>query len=252
MVLGREAFAAGTVTIDFPRRRIRFAERAFFKPPAGATRLDMGDKGAISTIKVSIADLPPVDADLDLGNGGTLLLSKAYWAAQPTIAKLRQAETQSGGVGGLKIARRTTIPAVSMANLRFENVPATLNEDPTALPTTGANVGIEMLKSFVVTVDAGGRALYLSNGKAAQVRKERAGVRFEMAGDRLNVAYVSPDGPAAKAGLKAGDQVMSVDGVPVDSDYYERPDWVFDKPGRAVELARADGSKVTVTLADYY
>ncbi|MEO6580359.1 MAG: aspartyl protease family protein [Sphingomicrobium sp.] len=251
-VLGKEAFAAGAVTIDFPNSRIRFSDRNSFKAPDGATRLAMGDRGVISTVKVAIGDLAPIDADLDLGNGGTLILSKAYWTAQPTIAKLRQAESQSGGVGGLKLARRATLPVVSLAEHRFVEVPATLNDDPTALPITGANVGIELLKSFVVTVDSSAKALYLSGGQAGKVRKERAGVRFEWAGDRLDVVYASPDGPGAKAGLKRGDQVVSVDGRRVGADYYGRPDWIYGDAGGSVKLRLADGRQVSVVLADYY
>jgi hypothetical protein len=253
VVLGREAFKAGVVTIDFPGRTIRFANRTGFSPPQGATRLEISDQGLIPRVQVSVAGLPPIDADLDIGNGGSIALAQSYWSDQPTLASLRHAESQSGGVGGIKLARRVTLPELVFAGVRYRGVPATLNEDPKALPATGGNVGIELLKAFVVTIDMAGKTLYLQpTGQPPQFDRERAGTRLELAADRLKVAYVSPDGPAAAAGLKAGDEIAAVDGRRVDANYYSRPDWTRGAAGRAVSLQRVDGSVVTVTLADYY
>ena len=127
MILGRDAFKAGLVTIDFPNRTIRFAARKGFAPPAGATRLELGDEdGRLRSVKISVAGLPPVESTLDLGNGGTLSLAQSYWSAQPVLASLRHAESQTGGVGGLTKARKVTLPAVEFAGLRLTNVPAVL------------------------------------------------------------------------------------------------------------------------------
>ena len=255
VILGRDAFKAGLVTIDFPNRTIRFAPRRGFAPPATATRLELGDEdGRLRSVKIAVAGLPPVDSTLDLGNGGTLSLAQSYWSAQPVLASLRHAESQTGGVGGLSKARKVTLPAVEFAGLRLTNVPAVLNEDPKALPERGGNLGIEMLKPFVVTFDDLGDAVYLqSNGNTHQFQRERAGVRTELSGDRLKVAYVSPDGPAAAAGLKAGDEIVAVDDRKVGPDYYRaEPEWTRGSAGQAVTLLRPDGRRVVVTLADYY
>lgn len=253
VVLGRDAFKAGIVAIDFPRRAIRFAPRDGFRAPAEATRLALTDKDGLPAVSLSVAGLAPVESHLDLGNGGAVLLSRDYWSKQPSLAALRKAEAQVGGVGGMKPARRVTLPVVEFSGVRFTNVPATLNEDPSALPTSGGNVGIELLKPFRVTFDSAGGAIYLEKtGAPAVIEKERAGLRAERDGDRLTIAYVSPDGPAAAAGLKAGDQIVAVDGVKVDAKYYDRPDWTRGPAGRTVTISRADGAAVRVTLADYY
>ena len=194
----------------------------------------------------------PMRGQLDLGNGSTLVLSKQAWAAEPALAALRHAAGQVGGVGGMKPSRVVTLPEVAIGSMRFSQVPATLNEDPGALPLTGANVGIAMLKPFVVTFDWAGGALYLQGRRTEPFDRDRAGARFELAGDRLRVAYVSPDGPAAAAGLKAGDEIVAVDGRRVDAHYYDHADWSRQRAGTLVLLDRADGSRVRVTLADYF
>jgi predicted aspartyl protease len=253
VILGREAFTSGIVTIDFPRRRILFSDRASFRPPADAVPLDLRERGRLPAVSVSIAGLEPVEADLDLGNGGTVLVSQAYWAGQPRLAALRHAESQSGGVGGMFRARRVTLPEVGFAGMTFTNVPATLSEDPKSLPVSGANVGIEMLKPFSVSFDTAGGRLYLQgSAQRASFGRERVGARFELAADRLHTAYVSRDGPAAAAGLKAGDDIVAIDGQKVDSAYYERPDWTRGAAGRIVRLQRADGGTIAIALADYF
>ncbi len=253
VVIGRDALKAGVITFDFPKRTIRFAPSQGFRPPAAAVRLSVVDQGHQFWTPISVAGLPPVDAQIDLGNGGTLALAKDYWSAQPAISALRYAHSQTGGVGGMTAARRVLLRDVSFAGIRFTDVPATLNEDSATLPTRGGNIGIELLKPFVVTFDTAGGAVYLEGtGKIPALTRERVGVRAEFAGDRLNVAFVSPEGPGAAAGLKPGDAIVAVDGVKIDASYFERPDWTRGDPGTRVVLTRADGSKATVTLADYY
>lgn len=253
VVLGREAFKAAAVTIDFPGRTIRFADRAGFRAPAGAARFELGEKGFLPRVKVAVAGLAPVEADLDLGNAGTLILAKSYWTRQPKLAALRQARSQSGGVGGLKAARRVTLPQVEFGGMRFADVPATLVDDRGALPEHGANVGLGLLKTAVVTIDFGGGALFVQPTAAApSFQRDRAGVRAELAGDRIRIAYVSPDGPAAAADVTAGDEFVAIDGHRVGADYYTRPEWNLAEAGRTVALERADGRVVQMTLRDYY
>ena len=253
VVLGRDAMKASVMTIDFPARTIAFTDRANAAPPVGAARIALQDGDHLRTVPIAIGGDQPIQATLDIGNGGSLLLSNQYWKDKPALASLRYAETQTGGVGGLKTARRVVLPEISFAGQKLTNVPAVLNTDPEALPTEGGNVGIELLKPFVVTIDDTGGVMYLkATGNTHEFHRERAGIRTELRGDRLKVAYVSPDGPGAAAGLRQGDEIIAIDGARVGPEYYQREEWTRGAAGRKVRLTRADGSDLTVTLADYY
>ena len=253
VVLGRDAMKASVMTIDFPSRTIAFADRAGAAAPLGATRIPLQDGDHLRSVPVTIGADQPIQATLDIGNGGSLLLANAYWKDKPALASLRFAETQTGGVGGVKTARRVVLPEITFAGQKLTNVPAVLNTDPTALPTSGGNVGIELLKPFVVTIDDTGGVMFLkATGNTHAFHRERAGIRTEHAGDRLKVAYVSPDGPGAAAGLRKGDEILAVDGVRIGADYYGRDEWTRGTPGRKVRLSRANGTDIVVTLADYY
>jgi len=254
VVLGRQAFDAGLVTIDFPHQMISFSERSHFQAPARATRIDLGESPhGQKTLKLAIGAMAPVEADLDLGNGGALVVANSLWKDNAALSSLRTAAAQIGGVGGFKPARVATLPTVTLAGHRYSGVPATFNEDPQSLPTTGANVGIGLLKPFVATFDFSGNTLYLSGpSQVKDLPRERAGLRLELAGDRLRVAFVSRDGPAGSAGLAVGDEIVAVDGRKIDADYYDRPDWTHGRPGQLVDLELANRGHVRVKLRNYY
>ncbi|WP_166037828.1 aspartyl protease family protein [Sphingosinicella sp. YJ22] len=256
VILGMEAFRSGIVDIDFPGRRINFRPAEGFTPPAGAVALpvDMADRR--HTIPVSVNGGPPMRADIDLGNGSALMLARSAWEGS-AIANLRYAEASAGGVGGMVPTRMTTIPTVSVAGHTFQAVPATLNMRAEALPDSGANIGIDLLQRFRLLFDYGRHTLYMVADPAAlaqPIAKNRLGMRLDLRGDRLRVGEVIGGSPAAEAGFRVGDEVVAVNGTPVDARYYFRDDVQFTRlpAGTRVEFARADGTSVPVTLRDYF
>jgi hypothetical protein len=255
MVLGRDAFAASIVTIDFPNRTMHFREHARFQAPAGSVRVPLGKDGGLHTTPVTIGDAAPVPATFDLGNPGTVLISRKLFDRRPDLQALPYAVGEMGGVGGIKPARRVTLPSVTFAGEHFVNVPVTINEDAEALPDEGANVGLEMLKAFVVHIDFSGGAMHLvKTGVRGPFPRDRAGMRTELAGDRLRVAFVGKNGPAAKSGFKVGDEIVAIDGVPVDAGFYRsaNSEWHQRPAGERVALTRADGRTSFVMLENYF
>jgi len=253
-IFGRDFFNSAVISIDWANSKLIVRAHDAFKPAAGATALTLNKRGPFNTIQVSIAGAGPVEALFDMGNGGALVMPVTYWKGRPEIANLRTAGAMAGGVGGIHPARAVTLPQVMLAGQTFANVPAILSEGGNDQePAQMTNVGIGLLKQFKVDLDLGRDRVYLTPraDKPAFVR-DRAGVRFDFAGDRLKASFVSPEGPAAAAGLKAGDEVTAVNGHPVTANYYRGADWTREAAGTKVELTRADGSRITVTLADFY
>lgn len=252
VILGREFFNSAVVSIDWAASTLKVISPKSFTPPRDAVAIPLGTMGPFHTVPVSVAGGPEITAMLDVGNGGTVSLPRAYWEKRADLASLPYAEGRGGGVGGLHRLRAVTLPEVAFGGRKFANVPATLGEADQHEANRSANVGIGMLKPFRVTLDLGRSRLYLAPGVEADWLRDRSGARVDLLGDRLKVVFVSPAGPAARAGLQLGDEIVAVDGQQVDAHYYDRADWSRGLVGRAVLLKRADGSEATVTLADYY
>lgn len=253
-VFGRDIFNAGVVSIDWAKKRLVIRSHESFKASAAAMPLELTKKGPFNTIQVSIAGAAPIEALLDLGNGGALMLPRTYWGDRPELNGLRSAAADAGGVGGMGSAHAVMIPQVTLAGASFAAVPAVLSDSGSDNdPAQMANVGIGLLKQFKIDLDLGRDRIYLTpRSDKPAFDRDRAGVRFNLTGDRLKAAFVSAEGPAAAAGLKLDDEIIAVDGRKVTAAYYEAADWTRGPAGRKVVLTRADGSKVTVTLADYF
>ena len=252
VILGREFFNSAAVSIDWAASTMKVISPKSFTPPRDALAIPLGTMGPFHTVPVSIAGGPEITAMLDVGNGGAIALPKAYWEKRADLANLPYADSRAGGVGGLHRLRAVTLPQVAFGGRTFTNVPAELGEADENEANRPPNVGIDMLKPFRATLDFGRSRLYLAPGDKADFLRDRSGARFDLAGDRLKVIFVSPESPAARAGLKAGDEIVAVDGRKVNAHYYDRAEWSRGQAGRAVSLTRANGGQVTVTLADYY
>lgn len=255
VVLGREVFMNSVVTINFERQEIGFASKNGFIRPVGATEVGLRRRGALHILPVKIGSLEPHDAIFDLGNSGAISLSQEYHRSQPYFATLPSATGMSGGVGGLHEVRRVTLPSVEIAGVRFDQVPAQLGALANGPYSGMINAGIQLFRPFVLTLDLAGDRMWVQRTAAPVVfSRDRAGLFVTFEGDHYSVKHVTADGPAAKSGLKVGDDIVSVGGRKVTTAFPNSPEaeWPFGQAGTPVEIGLADGRHVTVTLADFY
>jgi S1-C subfamily serine protease len=89
----------------------------------------------------------------------------------------------------------------------------------------------------------------LLDGRSAE-RRPWLGLYCEEVGGGLRVRRVPGDGPAAKAGIVAGDRLVAVAGTPVDSlvGFY-RHLWTVARPGDTISLElRREGESIEVAI----
>jgi len=256
LVVGRELFNTAAIEFGWAERELTITPASQYTPPAGSTVMPLERRGPFNFVKLSVAGLPQIDALLDLGNGGNLKLPSDYWTQHPALANLRYADSQGGGVGGYHASRVATFPVVEFAGKRFEQVPGVLGGDSQGnQPQYGPNLGIGFLKQFDLTLDLGHNRIVLAplvNPPAFD--RDRAGVTALPEGSALNVSFVSPQGPAAKAGLKTGDKIVAINGESIGADFFATPlgSWYRGSAGSPVTLTLDGGRTVHFALTDYY
>lgn len=255
VVLGREVFMNSVVGLDFERQLLTLSPAQNFPRPAGATEVELTKDGTIHYLPVSVDGLPPVEAALDLGNGGALSVSKEYFDKAPRLAALPYAVGISGGVGGMHQNRRVTLPKVTFGGFTFDKVPGDLGSVKGGPYEGRLNAGIQLFRPFKLTLDLGHDRLWLQRTHAPiAFPKDRAGMFAMLENDHFNVLHVSPGSPADRAGLKKGDKLVAIGGERVGPGFYTsaQGNWTRGPAGTQVTIAKADGSIATVTLADYF
>ena len=222
-ILGLELFERFAITFDYGKGQLVL--QPYDQGAAPAT--ERGDRVPL----MFTDDMPLVDASLDgrrgvfgidTGNSGLTLLFPQWAARNGIAARYEQgAPAPTGGVGGLFTAHFAHAKGMQIGRQRLDNVVAMLTRadaGATGNPTEAGNIGQDVLSRFNVHFD------YRRGEMVLQPRATPAERQYAMAGfragksaeqpDRYKVSWVLPGGPAAEAGLKAGDFIVAVNGKP--------------------------------------
>lgn len=107
-------------------------------------------------------------------------------------------------------------------------------ERPSSSAQMDGTVGFGFLKNFNITIDYARRRVWLENfnGKVSDDEPGDVGISAVWSPERKRaiIVRVSPESPAAKAGVKKGDQLLSVDGVEVVNYGFKRMRRIFEGP----------------------
>ena len=254
-VLGLEWFVRMPVRIDYARSRITFYDPAQFKGGSG-TKVAVAKRGRLPQVAGSIDGIEGM-FEIDTGSRGSLTLTPAFAARNDLAKKLAPknvAITGAGQAGPLRAslarAKSLKLGAVEVPN-PIVALPKVEGE-PVKTDVAG-NVGFALMRQFAVTYDLPHDALYFErylNFGAPDIA-DRGGMWIERGDDGFTVVDVVSGGPAASAGLKAGDVIVEVNGYP--SAQLLLPavrELLRAPPGARVKLKKADGNEVTIVLRD--
>ncbi|HZH98232.1 MAG TPA: PDZ domain-containing protein, partial [Fimbriimonadaceae bacterium] len=139
-----------------------------------------------------------------------------------------------------------------MENMTIYGVPVkTSYWDIIDLPSSSAEgdgtVGFGFLKNFNIIIDYDRRRVWLENftGKVENDPTGEIGISaaYDARRGRVRVFRVAPESPADKAGIKAGDDVLSIDGTPMGKElgYREIEALLDGEVGSKVKLSVSRG-----------
>lgn len=181
-ILGYPFFAAAEVSIDANRNTMTFARPGMLHAPGTTIPIDVDRELIEMQGKVNTIDGRFV---IDTGNSTELLLFAPFMQAHPNLIDNGERHYAFNyGVGGSASAVSAMIDEIDMGDFRFFNRYASI-----MLTTQGAfadrfdagNIGMAVLKNFVVTFDVANAKMYLERGAGFddgryRVRTERMGI----------------------------------------------------------------------------
>lgn len=218
-IVGAEMLKRLVVRIDYAGQRLTFIRPEAFQPPAGATAVPFTFDGHIPQVEGKIDGIPG-RFTIDTGSRTSLDLHRPF--AEKHRLKERFApklEAITGwGVGGSVKSAVARAGVLELGGVRIES-PVThlaLGAQKGAFNDAhiAGNVGSGVLRRFTVTFDYGRQVMYLEPNADRGTREafDRAGMWINLADGAYEVKDVVPGSPAADAGLKVGDLILTLDG----------------------------------------
>ena len=220
-VLGAEIFKDHVVTIDASRGILSLASRHPFQEPVGAVAIPfLLDENNMPIVQASVDGISG-SFQVDTGDRSSLTLFGPFWrkhgldkSVGPTVRAMT-----GYGVGGPILAivgrpKRVTIGSMAIpppvTRLSIQTGGTFIRTD------RAGSIGMGILKRFDVTFDYSNHVVWLSKGQAfdSPDRYDRSGLWLGLV-DRngLQVVAITPDSPAAHAGVHEGDLIRKVGAI---------------------------------------
>ena len=261
-LIGHDFLAKHVVEIDYATSRIRIHDPARYEPPAGATSvplmLDTGWPIVRGTITPRGGRPIPCDLIIDTGVRGVVTMFRPFsekHGLYDADGNIRDAVV-GGGVGGVSRGDVARVDALALGARVFEKPVAVFSRDTEGIFAADGPDGIvggEVLKRHRVTFDYPHQRMILEPYPAKQ------GFEYDMSGlflaaedpdfAAIRILSVNPKTPAAEAGLKSGDEIVSIDGRRTPALTLDQARGLLRAPGTRRLAIRRDGKDLSIRLA---
>jgi len=261
-MIGFETFRRFVIRIDYAAGTITLVKPGTFEPGDADVPVELRFYGHIPEIDGTFEGLS-CKLHIDTGSRAELTLTKPFVDANALRERHRHGvlAVDGWGVGGPVRSYVVSGAELSVGCVVVRDAIASLATQGSgtfADPAYHGNIGTKLLKRFVVTFDYGRRRMYLKPrpdpiGDTGTF--DRAGMWINAAPDGFEISDITPNGPAEAVGLKAGERIVSVDGLPTSG--YALPDLRLrlrnDPAGTEVRFSvgpPGEARSVTITLRD--
>jgi PDZ domain len=255
-ILGHGFFQHYVVELDYSNARIRLYDPRTYEAPKGYVSLPITfrDKSPLVEVAFERADGSTLRGwlELDTGSFESLGLKGRFVESNALVPNGAVRLPLFGlAIGGQTSGYRTRLKAFTLGPFRFASPVASVTTSANA-DTEGSDVagvlGGEALNRFMVAVDYSRNRLLLRPNEHYGAPSEYfdcLGVQVVAEGDQLAqfvISAVMPNSPASDAGLKAGDEIVDIDGRPAERLKLDDVITAFGVPAKrhGINIARSD------------
>lgn len=256
-VLGYDFISRFVVEIDYDGGTLTLHEPKSFKYTGSGTAVPITMAGGIPVVSAKLDDQYEGAFRLDVGSSSTVDLHSPFVKKHGLREKVpKTIEVLNGGFGGTFTSHIGRMKKMEIGPYAWESPLVILSGAQTgglASEDYAGNIGNEILDRFKCTLDYEHRFIYLEPGKKFEKpdRFTRAGVQLARYGDTVRAMQVLPGSAAAVAGIREGDEVLTLDGKPILSYTQDLLSDMFERGAEGekhtFEVIR-DGKKRTATL----
>jgi hypothetical protein len=160
---------------------------------------------------------------LDLGTGGLPLILATRFATAHDFPGPAVETALGSGVGGLSLGKVVRLDRAEVGSLLVKGPLAGLGRETKGFLGSGladGTIGAPVFERGRTFVDYPHKQVIFEPGPSFDARfalDDRAGVVLAFDGGRAMVRYVVANGPAASAGVRENDELVKLDGTPVDN-----------------------------------
>ena len=253
-ILGADMFRRFVVKINYKKRIISLLNAEDFRPPRGGGTFEMPvelyrSKPYITT-QTTLKGDTTIATKLLLDTGASLALL-LYTDTHPNL-HLPEKTIPSNigmGLGGFLQGYLGRVSQLKINDISFDQVVTNFQELPSMIDssvTNGRNgiIGNQLLRRFIITLDYTHERLFFSPdaGFKNKYNYDRSGLIIIAAGPNLTkftIYDVVPNSPAAKVGIRRGDDLKTINGIPTS---------FFSLEEVIAKFQRKEGKKVRIAI----
>ena len=256
-IVGYDFISRFVVTIDYDRHVLVLRDPKAFRFAGSEAPLPMVMNGVVPALRGTLDGKYEGLFRLDVGSSSTVDLHSPFAKQHGLERRLRDVRTVTGaGFGGHFTSSLGRARSMAFGPYRWTDPMVSVShatEGAFASEEFAGNVGNRILERFRVTLDYDGRRVWLEPGARYRERDSftRAGALLVREDGRVTARSVLPGSPAARAGLREGDEVTAVDGRAVGDWNVRELEELFERgdPGRRVALAvKRDGAPLVLVM----
>lgn len=248
-IIGYELFSRFVVEVDYKNRMLVLHDGKHFKPKKNFIRLPLTIEDTkpylLTTIVLSDGNKVKSKLMVDTGASHALLLeedpSKNIYLPEHNV------EASIGrGLGGTIMGRLARIESIHIGDFSLKNVIASFPSPGSYIDTLffsrHGTLGGELLSRFRVIFDYSSESIYLKKNMDFKrgFEYDMSGIEVMAVGPKLQtfeISNVNVDSPACRAGLKAGDTILFINGLRAENLKLNQLFRLFhSKPGKKIRM----------------